>query len=224
VMAAALLLVGAWIAVAWMLRTLWTPAGRRWGEVFLLWALLLCSFYGLAFGAGYFVNRYVFALSPFFAIGSVAFLARAAAALPRGRGAALGAAALAALALSAGLNLRMYRNGAEHMHFQVVEWVQQHVQDEVWVAAVQTGTLGFFHDRTLNLDGKVNPRALEARLAGRTQDYVLESPVQYLVDWTGIASWAKGTSLEGRFEVIELDAERNLAVLRRIAPAPPSEG
>ena len=218
-----LLLVGAWLAAAWAVRQQASAQARQWLDVFLLWTLALCGFYGLAFGAHHFVNRYVFALSPLLAIGSVAFAARAATALPLGRTLALGAAALATLGAAA-LNLRGYRGGMEHMHFQVVEWVADHVPDDTWVAAIQTGTLGFFHDRTLNLDGKVNPRALEARLAGRTQEYVLESPVEYLVDWTGIAAWAKGTALEGRFEIIELDAQRNLAVLRRIEATPAHGG
>jgi predicted membrane protein len=214
--AAALLLAAAWVAAAWMLRARANVEARQWLEVLLVWALALGGFYGLAFGAPHFTNRYVFALSPLLAVGSVGLCAAAAAAFPLGRTLSLGAAGLAALAC-AGLNVRTYLGGMDHPHFQVVEWVDVNVPDDVWVAAIQTGTLGFFHDRTLNLDGKVNPHALEARLAGRTQEYVLESPAQYLVDWTGIAAWAKGTALEGRFEVIELDTQRNLAVLRRIA-------
>lgn len=218
-----LLLVAAWIAAAWALRARASAEGRQWLEIVLLWALALCGFYGLAFGANHFMNRYVFALSPLLAVGSVAFVAWAATALPLGRTLSLGAAALAVLAC-AGLNLRAYRGGMDHMHFQVVDWVAANVPDDVWVAAIQTGTLGFFHDRTLNLDGKVNPRALEAKLAGRTQEYVLETPAQYLVDWTGIADWAKGTALEGRFEIVVLDAQRNLAVLRRIELEPAHGG
>jgi hypothetical protein len=218
-----LLLTAAWIAAAWALRARASAQARQWLEIVGLWALALCGFYGLAFGASHFMNRYVFALSPLLAIGSVAFAARAAAAVPVGRSLALGAAALAVLAAGL-LNLRAYRGGMDHMHFQVVDWVEQNVPDDVWVAAIQTGTLGFYHDRTLNLDGKVNPRALEARLAGRTQEYVLETPAQYLVDWTGIAAWAKGTALEGRFEIVELDAQRNLAVLRRIEPSSAHDG
>jgi len=99
-----------------------------------------------------------------------------------------------------------------------VEWVQKNVPDDVWVGAVQTGTLGFFHDRTINLDGKVNPDALRARLAGRTQEYVLASPIEYLTDWVGIETWLHGTALEGRFERRVLDRERNLAVAQRSRP------
>ena len=224
VIAACLVLVAVWVAAAWRLRREASPGARHWLDVLLLWSALLCGFYGLAFGASHFVNRYVFALSPLLAVGSVAMAARAAQALPRVRVAGLALAGLASVALAAGLNVRVYRDGMDHMHFQVIEWVAENVPDDVWVAAVQTGTLGFFHDRTLNLDGKVNPRALEARLAGRTQEYVLETPTQYLVDWTGIAAWAEGTALEGRFELIELDAQRNLAVLRRIEAAPAHDG
>jgi hypothetical protein len=126
------------------------------------------------------------------------------------------AAAAALVAIVVALDVRLYLRGTDQGHFQVVEWVERNVPDHVWVGAVQTGTLGFFHDRTINLDGKVNPHALAARLSGRTQEYVLETPIQYLVDWVGIESWLKGTALEGRFEPLVVDPERNLAVLARI--------
>jgi hypothetical protein len=101
-------------------------------------------------------------------------------------------------------------------HFQVVEWVEEHVPDDVWVAAIQTGTLGFFHDRTYNLDGKVSPPALEARLNRRTFEYILERPIQYLTDWAGIASWLEDPQFSQHFELLLLDEQGDLAVLRRL--------
>ena len=61
---------------------------------------------------------------------------------------------LAALWLIA-LDTRLYLRGTSHEHFQVIDWVEQNVPDDTWVAAVQSGTLGYYHDRTINLDGKV---------------------------------------------------------------------
>jgi hypothetical protein len=59
--------------------------------------------------------------------------------------------------------------------------VESRVPPEEWVAALQTGTLGYFRDRVLNLDGKVNPQAL-----GRRRDiwrYLDEQGVHWLCDW-----------------------------------------
>ncbi len=58
--------------------------------------------------------------------------------------------------------------------------------------------------------------------AGRVFGYVLdETPINYLVDWVGIASWAS-TASEPRFgqafEVVVDDKAANLGVLRRRVP------
>jgi hypothetical protein len=117
--------------------------------------------------------------------------------------------------MAVGLDARMYVRGTNNGHFQVIEWVDAHVPDDTWVAAIQTGTLGFFHDRTYNLDGKVSPPALRAKLEGRTFDYVLERPIRYLVDWVGIAKWMEDPEFGQHFEIVVFDEERNLAVLQR---------
>ena len=108
------------------------------------------------------------------------------------------------------------------MHSQVVKWVQGNVPEIQWVGAVQTGTLGFFHDRTLNLDGKVNPAALRAILEnGNVLEYVRNSKIDYIADWYPMADWVKIKS-EPRFakdfEVVVRDEQSNLGVLRRIHP------
>ena len=105
----------------------------------------------------------------------------------------------------------------------VVDWVQKNVDERQWVGDIQTGTLGYFHDRTINLDGKVNLKALRARIErGEVLSYVQdETPINYLVDWVGIASWASMAS-EPRFgqafEVVVNDKATNLGVLRRRVP------
>jgi hypothetical protein len=49
------------------------------------------------------------------------------------------------------------------------------------------GNPGWFHDRTINLDGKVAPEALRAVPDdGHVLDDVLRSPVGYVGDWAGI--------------------------------------
>ena len=131
-------------------------------------------------------------------------------------------AALAAIFV-VGLNGRLYYNGMEHEHFQVVNWVEAHVPPQTWVGAPQTGTLGFFHDRTINLDGKVNPDALRARLAeGDVISYILRSKIEFLADWAGIAQWSQITKdgFNQQFKLLVLDRNANLAVFRRVTSNP----
>ena len=123
--------------------------------------------------------------------------------------------AVAALVNVVLCNARVYRGGTNNGHFQVKEWIQENVPDEVWVGAIQTGTIGFFHDRTLNLDGKVSAPALHATLQGRTPEYVVASPIQYLADWSGIAGWIDIPSIRDNFELIVDDQQKNLGVMRR---------
>ncbi|HEY8122975.1 MAG TPA: hypothetical protein VII78_16760 [Myxococcota bacterium] len=199
-----------------------SAALRAVAALFAIQAALLVAYYGVVFGAGYFLARYFTPLSIPATILGVAWLGERATRSARWRSLAV-AALLVACALALALHVRDYRGALPHQHRQVVTWVEGHVPDDVWVGAVQTGTLGFFHDRTINLDGKVNPEALAARLAGRTQEYVVASKIQYLADWAGIAAWADAPAMRGHFELIVHDEARNLAVLRRIG-APEKAG
>jgi hypothetical protein len=208
---------------AWMLARRLEPAARSWFGVVALWMALFVAFYGIRFGVGFFISRYFFPLSPYLALVTVYWIHRAWRESASYRPPLLQVAAPALiLALVVGLNARQYLKGREHNHFQVVEWVTAHVPDDVWVGAVQTGTLGFFHDRTINLDGKVNPYALRARIAGRAHEYVPETPIEYLADWPGIVQWLERPGLRGRFELLVEDRDRRLAVLRRTEPPPAS--
>ena len=198
---------------------MWTRASRSARVVMgtvAFYALGLSGFYGLYFGASYFMNRYLFPLSPFLAIAWAALVMRIWLAL---RQSPFKHTAwvlfLAPLILVAGFNARTYIKGKDHMHWQVVQWVATNVKHDEWVGAGQSGTLGFFHDLTINLDGKVNPEALEARLKGKVLDYVVRSEIRYLVDWVGITTWGVEPPLKDHFEVIVEDQELNLGVLRR---------
>jgi hypothetical protein len=195
--------------------------GRTVILLVVLNTLFLSAYYGLTFGAPHFMSRYLMPVSPFLAIGTVSLLAIAWRwTRQRGWPNLAIPAVLMALAIVVLYNGRLFLGSGEgtaNMHFQVKEWIDNNVPDETWVGAIQTGTIGFFHDRTLNLDGKVSPPALQARLENRTQEYVVASPIQYLADWTGIASWATLPHIRDHFELIVDDQQRNLAVLRRKA-------
>ena len=108
-------------------------------------------------------------------------------------------------------------------HRQVVEWVQGNVDDRVWVGAVQTGTLGYFHDRTLNLDGKVNPKALRAVVeTGQVMTYVprrdADRGAGRLVGFGRLGDHDRRARFPKAFELVVDDKAGNLAVLRRVKP------
>ena len=212
----------------------WSLVGRRSlrGLRFCAITLMFCAgiggYYGLFFGAPHFISRYLSALSPLLWLLSMTSVYLLLAGLLRDRRTfmACGAALTSVLLLvAAGLAVLNFRGGQSNGHRQVVDWAQKNVDERQWVGAIQTGTLGYFHDRTINLDGKVNPRALRARIErGGVLSYVQdETPINYLVDWVGIAGWSSMAS-EPRFgqafEVVVNDKAANLGVLRRRVPVP----
>ncbi len=189
--------------------------------VFATLGVLLIGYYGLAFGASHFVDRYLFPTSLPLTMTTAIALAWL---LDRFAGAKVSriAALSAVTCLAFALHLRLYVNGKENMHFQVVDYVREHVGEDQWVGAIQTGTLGFFHDRTVNLDGKVNPDALRMALARRIPHYVVEGrfgaeqrPIEWLADWSAIGGWIEFDPISTHFQLIVKDEERNLAVLKR---------
>jgi hypothetical protein len=215
------LLVIAWCGgLYWQTRKT-SPVRGQWISVICVWALLVCGFYGLIYGAGYFMGRYLFPLSPWMALFTVGLAHRLwiEAGRPQPRLAQVAVFSFVLL-MSIGLDIRAHRRGMNNGHFQAVTWIQSNVPENVWVAAPQTGTIGFFHDRTYNLDGKVSPPALQARLKGRIFEYVLERPIKYLVDWVGLAGWVEDDRMASHFELVLADEQSNLAVLRRSTPLP----
>jgi hypothetical protein len=220
---AALLVVGV-AAVLFMKRSSMRPTERTLLLVGAVYVGLMAFFYGVYFGAPWFLARYFLPTSPLLALVfastvfvGVQWLSERA---PRaGRVGRVGLS-VAMLGVIVFLSVRQYRQGHTHPHFHVVQWVQDNVPEETWVGAVQTGTLGFFHDRTINLDGKVNLAAFEALVAGREGEYVVEdTEIEYLVDWIGMRDWMDKPAIAQNFEILVQDEAENLGVLRR-KPAP----
>lgn len=226
ILAAAMIMVA--LALIWLLAAKNSGGTRRFLLVTVLFTAAMSSYYGLFFGASWFLPRYLSAVSPFLWLGVVGGLCVLYPRLPwlpakPHRMALVSTGMLVLLAVATAAN--DYRRGTVHMHMQVVEWTQNNVDAAIWVAAPQTGTLGYFHDRTINLDGKVNPEALRRlRSDGHSLDYLLESNAQYAVDWVGLAQWVTFDHLNPRFgqqfKVRVEDHGRNLAVLERVAGNP----
>lgn len=190
-----------------------------WGALLTVTIILMVGwfgYYGMRSTATWFYGRYFFPLSPFLTLITIAVVTSLAEKVPRMLQPVVAISMMSVVLLFvSATNLRLYVNGAQHQHFQVVEWVDTHVSPEVWVGAVQTGTLGFFHDRTINLDGKVNPEALRANRLGQLPQYVIDSKVQYLVDWAGLAKTWDHPPLSRHFRPLLIDEEQNLSVMVR---------
>ncbi|MEX0279102.1 MAG: hypothetical protein AB3N19_16395 [Ruegeria sp.] len=196
---------------------------------YLIFGVLLASYYSLYFGAPHFFSRYMAPLAPLLISATVVVgLKLVEWSQSRVSYSTVHVLGIVSILLSLGLLGRLLVPGVKDQgHFQVVEWIDQNVPDETWIGAVQTGTLGYWHDRTFNLDGKVNPDALRAiRAQGDVLEYVLDSDIQYLADWSAIAEWperdrARETPFANTFEVVVKDDVANLGVLRRV-PDPSS--
>jgi hypothetical protein len=200
-------------------------ASRRFLLAGMLFAGGLAGYYGLFFGASFFLPRYLSAVSPFFwlATTATAFVVGCLLCHQVQRMRMAAAVIVGLLAVEATLHAALdYFRGQAHNHRRVVEWVQANVPSDQWIGAVQTGTLGFFYSRTINLDGKVNPEALRARMRdGNVLDYVVDSKINYIADWAPITSWItrkNSPRFAAAFEVIVKDEQHNLGVLRRIHP------
>ncbi len=222
-----------WTAIAIVLTILtvfMVQTWRRGGSVryvvaaYMIYAVAMSAYYGFYFGAGWFLSRYLSPLAPLLTVATFSVGYSVALMLFKSRGAPVmrGAGVLSLLLCLVLLGRLLVPGVKDQGHFQVVNWVNQNVAEDVWVGAVQTGTLGYWHDRTINLDGKVNPAALNALLTeGHVLNYVVDSPIVYLADWEGIASWvtdemaANNTRFAQEFAVVVHEPENNLAVLRR---------
>jgi Dolichyl-phosphate-mannose-protein mannosyltransferase len=210
-----LLLVGA----ALVLARVWRAAEkeeRRWMAWAGMCAAFFTLFYGFFFGATPYLPRFLFPISPFFALlwGVAVYRAwRWSRQRGFGRLAQVSAAALFAAAI--GVHVRTYLSLREHLQLPVVRWVNQNVPEPTWIGSVLSGTLGFFHDRTINLDGNVNPAALQARLDGRIGEYMVESRSEYLVDGIGLRDYYRLPVIREHFELLVEDWKGNLAVMKR---------
>lgn len=208
---------------------IWRRGGpsRYVAVTYIIFAIILSLYYGFYYGAGWFLNRYLAPISPLMIIAAVSVMLMFSRWLsPEHHVGTASFIGILGLALCLGhLGQRLMTADNRHGrqgHFQVVNWVTENVPEETWVGAVQTGTLGYWHDRTINLDGKVNPKALQAILSeGNVLNYILDTPIEYLADWYGIHTWTTtgnlgNSAFSEAFDVIVQDPAANLAVLRRV--------
>ncbi len=214
------------ILMLWVFWTLFarrTLAGQRFFLSMLIFSVCIISYYGLFFGARHFIPRYLSALSPLLWFACFLTMYTTLAGMVNSTirfKIACTTLVIFMLSIAVVMSGIKYARGTNHMHKQIVEWVNYNTDDQQWVGAIQTGTLGYFHDRTINLDGKVNPKALEARVKfGNISAYVLgETKIEYLVDWAGICGWVsddKNSQFSEGFSILKEDKTNNLCAMQR---------
>ncbi|MDM8568412.1 glycosyltransferase family 39 protein [Thiotrichales bacterium HSG1] len=234
-----ILLIQTWVQIAiaifllivliWMLVRKLHLEERRMTVLISIFAVCLVIFYGLFFGAHYFAGRYMFPTSPFLALlwaSVVVFIWQR---LPAKK-VVMPMIGLLFITIMIGLHVRTYLFtkhyvsyfqylGGYSMYMYLPEWVDDNIPEDVWVGSWQSGAIGYFHDRTLNLDGKTSPHSLEARQQNRLPEYIINGDIQYLVDWVQmygiITKTIENPSIQQHFEFVVYDKQKNLLVMRR---------
>jgi len=62
-------------------------------------------------------------------------------------------------------------------------FVKQYIPATMRVGAFQSGVVGYFNDNVINLDGKVNRRALKALQTNSIEQYIDEARIDVIIDW-----------------------------------------
>lgn len=176
----------------------------------------LVVYYALSFIAYWFYYRYLAPASLFaFVAVPIAWARIATVARPAvRRGAAALAALLAAQAIALALFAQTGRGlGGNTVYHDQVALVRAHVPPGDMVAAGQSGTLGFFRDRVVNTDGKVNRAALAYQ--DNMGEYLRQRGIRWFVDWPHYVNKYLGVPLDAQerpapaAEGWRLVAERN---------------
>lgn len=146
---------------------------------------LLVTYYTFFTTANNFYDRYFTPISLLVVFGSGTILTRAGR-----RASAVYAVGMGALLLGMLVALGLMRTdllftGNQYYRDQL-SLVRASVPDQEWVAAGQTGTLGFFRGRVVNLDGKVNGEALG--FWNHMWDYLRQRGITWFCDWKGYAA------------------------------------
>lgn len=154
---------------------------RAFGYVLLAASAGIVVWYGLTSKAEWFYYRYFAPISLLMIVVLAVGLARTS----RGwRPAFLNVAAIVvglSGLMSFGVLWNSQLSGGNEMLNDQVALVRGTVPDDQVVAAGQSGTLGFWRAKVVNLDGKVNPDVL--RIETSMSDYLRSQDIHWLCDW-----------------------------------------
>jgi len=171
------------VAVAWFVTRAvrdTVETGFRVGRMIALATLLLAVYYVWSSGALWFYTRY---LAPFMVV-AIPATALALARIRRFRifaqvGVLAPIGAVAVLSILTWHHWRELRQSEPYL--EQLRLVEKFVPPGDVVSAGQSGTLGYFRDHVVNLDGKVNAEALRYR--GRMLEYLRRHDIRWFCDW-----------------------------------------
>lgn len=155
--------------------------GFAFARVFGLSLVLTAAFYFVQSGATYFYGRYLApAMLIAVIIGTAVFLNSTWATMMAVRGIAI-VLVIIGLLTTAGLYIggRAFPGNLDYS--QQLALIQRMVPPDAFVGAGQSGTVGFFRDRVVNLDGKVNPEALSHQ--SDMPQYLSAQGINWVCDW-----------------------------------------
>jgi hypothetical protein len=176
-------LLGGMASIVWLLRAEVRDLGRD-VRIWLAASAVLASYYLIASSAGHFYGRYLapwwFAWSLWLA-GALALKFRTAL---RRTPIHIVAAAGLTLLFAVQVGYTLHRGHASNDHLHTALFLRDPHRVAGVIGAFQSGLVGYVtEERVINLDGKVNTRALEWRERGRLDCYLAERRITTVVDW-----------------------------------------
>jgi hypothetical protein len=152
----------------------------EFGICLFLSGLILAAWYTFSSWAAFFYNRYfspLFLVSALFTAFLMQYLLRR---FPRGIALFFICAALFMLTKITLFYAGHPRFSGNSDLFQKLELVMEKVPSQEYVATVSSGTLGYFRDHTVNLDGKVNISALKSQ--NHMPEYLRKNKITWFCD------------------------------------------
>jgi hypothetical protein len=156
--------------------------------------LALLAYYAFSFIAYWFYYRYFAPLALVAFVVMPILAARMPAAASMRWAAAPAVVLVGQIALLTALAMVGRGLGGNTVYHDQVALIRDHVPPDAFVAAGQSGTLGFFRDRVINTDGKVNRDALAYQ--ERMWDYLRQRDIKWFADWPFYVSKYLGVPLD----------------------------
>jgi hypothetical protein len=89
------------------------------------------------------------------------------------------------LLITVALTMENYNETRSNDFMATAAYLQTRCQDGK-IGAFQSGTLGYFLDNVVNLDGKNNTHALTAVTTGKVIEYMQAQNLKYITDWPSL--------------------------------------
>ncbi|MEP7233983.1 MAG: hypothetical protein ABI778_01685 [Ignavibacteriota bacterium] len=126
----------------------------------------------------------------------------------------IGIFSLAALGFSGVSYLRNFTTSKDNDFYLIGEFALEHPREKIGME--QSGTAGFIAANIVNLDGKVNFEALQAKKRGDIGEYIEKEHLDYIADWREFSEpmVASAAKHGGKFQ--EMDSIGRVIIFRRV--------